>query len=250
MSRGASSLVASTVSPSVTTAAMTSLLTGVSPEQHGILTDRLFIPKSAPGLSPIADVLARHGYPSAGFMGHVPPVFRGIAARVGRRLGFGTIHLVGRTAAEIVTAARTTIRTQRRGLILLHWPDADRAGHAAGRMSGDYAPGRGQLDRALGDLADVAGVPGDSHTLLIGLADHGGGGTDPRDHESAHPLDLTIPLFLVGGATLPCELDRPTLLDVPATVLHALGVKTPPSYEGRALCEAFANDASAAAALV
>jgi predicted AlkP superfamily pyrophosphatase or phosphodiesterase len=240
MACGAASLRGSTVSPSVTTAAMTSLLSGVSPERHGIQTDRLFIPKSALTLSPIAEVLAHHGFPSSGFMGHIPSVFRGIAARVGRRLGFGTIHLVGKTASEILLAARSTIRTQRRGLILMHWPDADRAGHADGWMSPSYASGCRALDRTLGELAALTDVPNDPHTLLIALADHGGGGVDRRDHESAHPLDMTIPVLITGGGTTPCELEQPTLLDVPPTVLAALGAEIPASYEGRVLHEAIA----------
>src|SRR5476649_1848968 len=67
MAHGASSLAATTVEPSVTTAAMTSLMTGVTPAIHGIITDRVFIPKNTARLSPLPAVLAQHGYPSAAY---------------------------------------------------------------------------------------------------------------------------------------------------------------------------------------
>src|SRR5689334_8442175 len=44
--RGASTLRGTTVAPSITTAAMTSLLTGVSPARHGITTDRFSVPSA------------------------------------------------------------------------------------------------------------------------------------------------------------------------------------------------------------
>jgi len=237
--QGSASLAASTVEPSLTTAAMTSLLTGVSPTQHGIQSDRLFIPRSASTLSPMPSVLAQHCYPSSGFMGQIPSVFRGLAARIGRQLGFTTVHLGGKNADEILARAATTIRTQRRGLIFLHWSDADRAGHSDGWMSKAYGDGCRRLDAALGTLTSLADVPSDPHTLLIALADHGGGGVAPCDHESDHPLDTTIPLIIAGGGALPVELKAVSLLDVPPTILYALRTEIPPSYEGRALREAF-----------
>jgi hypothetical protein len=102
----------------------------------------------------------------------------------------------GKTAPEILLAARTTLRTQRRGLILLHWPDADRAGHDHGWMSDEYAEGCVRLDDALGMLTAVVDVAHDPQTILIALADHGGGGTNVKDHESDHALDRTIPLVI------------------------------------------------------
>ncbi|MDB4878069.1 MAG: sulfatase [Gemmatimonadetes bacterium] len=247
MAGGASSLSATTVTPSVTTAAMTSLLTGVSPAAHGIMTDRVFIPKTAGGLRPLPSVLAGHGFPSVAYMADVPTILRGIAARVGRAFGFDTLRLAGKSAPEILLAARQTLRLQRRGLIVFHWPDADRAGHAHGWMSGAYAEACCRLDGTLGMLAALSDVPHDPHTLLIALADHGGGGVVSNDHEADHPLDRTIPLVLSGGAVNQMTLNRPRLIDVPPTVLHALGIDCPAIYEGRALLEAFAGIEAAAA---
>jgi predicted AlkP superfamily pyrophosphatase or phosphodiesterase len=245
MERGAATWRGSTVDPSVTTAAMTSLMTGVSPATHGVASDRLFIPKPRPGLVALPDLLAQEGFPSSAFMAEVPAVFRGIAARIGRRLGLSGLHLSGSGAAGVLAAARSTLRTQRRGFILLHWPDADRAGHAYGWMSPEYAEGCRQLDASIGALCAQCADPG---TMLVALADHGGGGKKPKDHESDHPLDRTIPIAFSGAAVAQRELGPVTLLDVPATILHALGLSIPSSFEGSVLREIFVgSDAPASA---
>ena len=235
---GAYTARATTVAPSVTAAALTSLMTGVSPQTHGLASDRVFIPKARPGLVPLPEHLARHGVPSSGFMTEVVPLFRGIAVRIGRRLGLSVLHLSGRSSADVLSSARDRLRAQRRGLIVMHWPDADRAGHEYGWMSPQYGEGCRRLDVCLRMLA---GAINDPDTLLVALADHGGGGAKANDHESAHPLDRTIPVLLSGAGVAPCELQQTSLLDVPPTSLRALGVPIPEWYEGRVLHEAFAT---------
>ena len=74
MAAGARSHTAATVDPSLTTAAMTSLMCGVAPARHGIASDRLFIPRTT-GLTPLPEVLSRGGLPSTAFMGDVAPIF-------------------------------------------------------------------------------------------------------------------------------------------------------------------------------
>jgi arylsulfatase A-like enzyme len=86
------------------------------------------------------------------------------------------------------------------------------------------------------------GLAADPDTLLIALADHGGGGADACDHDSAHPLDRTIPLLLWGAGIGRTHLLPSSLIDVPPTILHALGVEVPEWYEGRVLHEAFARN--------
>src|SRR5581483_10613816 len=61
---GASTLAATTVQPSVTAAAMTSLLTGVAPDVHGLQSDRFHIPKPRGPILPLPRALAAAGFPS------------------------------------------------------------------------------------------------------------------------------------------------------------------------------------------
>ena len=244
---GASSLTGTTVAPSVTAAAMASLLTGVAPEIHGLRSDRFHLPRPQGTLHPLPKVLARAGLPTSSFIRRLPLMFRGVGNRLARFLGVGVSSFSGRSCREILFAAWEQLLVQDRGLILLHWPDADLAGHAHGWMSEEYVRAAQRLDQALGLLAAMADVEGDSGTLLIALADHGGGGVNLRDHDSDHPLDRTIPLLLAGSAVCNDELYEPSILDVPATVLWALGVPLPASYSGRPLDEAFTPRAWAVA---
>jgi predicted AlkP superfamily pyrophosphatase or phosphodiesterase len=231
------------VSPSVTAAAMTSLLTGVGPNRHGVRSDRFHIPRSAGALSPLPRVLSAAHYPTSAHMAAVPLLFRGIAARIAAQLGVADAKLCGVDAPTILQAARHTLTAQRRGLIVMHWPDADRAGHAHGWMSDAYGDAAQRIDSTLGLLMALTEIPRDRGTLLITVSDHGGGGMDPRNHDSDHPLDRQILLMLNGGSVQPAILpDGASILDVPATVLWALGIAAPADYAGRPLVGGFRRD--------
>jgi predicted AlkP superfamily pyrophosphatase or phosphodiesterase len=239
--RGASTLRAQTVSPSITPCAMASLLTGAAPERHGMQSERFHIPRSNGPVHPVAKELSRHSLPTSFFMPQVPFLMRGLASRISGALGIGEFRNHGRNAGDVLDAAHNQIATQRRGLIVLHWLDADRAGHDFGWMSPEYGAAAARMDAALGELERAIDMR-DPGTLLIALADHGGGGATPKHHDSAHPLDTTIPLILLGDTIVPCDLGAGvSLIDVPATILWALGVARPESYVGRPLTQAFAK---------
>lgn len=240
--QGASTFSASTVIPSVTAAAMTSLLTGVAPDTHGLTSDRFHIPRPRVPLDPLPRLLARHGLPTTACLAALPRAYHGLGARIGERLGVSETRFVGDSASAILAAGRDIVRHQRRGFILFHWPDAYRAGHTHGWMSPPYAAAARRPDATLGLLAALADATTDPSTVLIALADHGGGGLRRTDHDGDHHHDRTIPIVVVGGAVTPVTLGAsPSLLDVPATVAWALGVPVPPSYAGRPLTEAFAR---------
>lgn len=237
---GSATWGAHTVQPSITAAAMTSLLTGVSPQVHGIVSDQFGLPRRSESLVLLPRLLHAHGIPVHAFLHAVPRVYRGVAARVGARVG-AAIHCGGSSAAEILAAAVPVLRRERRGLHFLHWPDADRAGHAHGWTSPAYAAAARRLDAALGALIRMTDVVDDPSTVLIAFSDHGGGGARPRDHDSRHPLDTTIPIVIAGGRVATGELAPFTsLLDIPPTVAWALGVPVPEAYSGRILVESFA----------
>jgi bisphosphoglycerate-independent phosphoglycerate mutase (AlkP superfamily) len=159
-------------------------------------------------------------------------MMRPIAGRMARSLGFGTFRFRGSGAVEVVATARPQLASQTRGLIVFHWPDADRAGHEHGWMSPQYGEAAVALDTALGQLMRAVDLT-DPSTMLVALADHGGGGRQLRHHDSDHPLDRTIPIIFAGGAVRPGALNpQRRLIDVPATVLSVLGLPVPESYGG------------------
>lgn len=236
---GAATREACTISPSLTWPAITSLLTGLHPGTHGILADSVHLPRPRVKLRPVPALLLDHGFPSTAFMGAIPSLYRGIASRIAKGLGFAEARFTGANAREIARGARSTLRTQRRGLVFLHLPDADRAGHEHGWMSDAYGAAARESDTALGMLLSDTPALLDPHTVLIVLADHGGGGVRADHHEEAHPLNATIPLALAGAGIRPQPLGSIGLIDVPPTVLWALGIAAPADYPGRALMEAF-----------
>lgn len=238
--QGASTLAGRTVVPSVTAAAMGSLMTGVEPRVHGLASARFRLPQPVHRVHPLPRALADAGVASAAFMARIPWGYRRLGTVLGRRLGFDTVTFRGKGASDILATARRDLITRRDGLVVMHWPDGDRAGHDHGWPSPAYLRAARWMDRCLDELDEVTGASTDPETLLIVMADHGGGGVTRRDHDADHPLNRMIPIILAGGTVRRTTLwPDATLLDVPATVLHALGVAIPESYAGRVLHEAF-----------
>jgi hypothetical protein len=239
---GASTMEAVTVSPSRGWTALTALMTGAPPDSESLAENTAQPATLKPAPKAIPHLLARHRLPSSAFFGDVPSANRLFAARFGKRVGFSTVGFTGSTAPGIAIGACETLKWQRRGLVVLRLRDADVAGHAHGWMSKRYAEAAKQVDAAIGSTAAIAGVPFDPRTLLVVVSGHGGGGADPNGHDSAHPLDRTIPLIVAGGAVavaskLPVSAG---LVDVSATILYALGVAPPATYAGRVLRASFA----------
>lgn len=244
---GASTASATSVSPLGRWPAIASLMTGVPPDAHGVLSDALPLHSPLSLLEPVPELLARAGLPSSAFLAEIPRDCRLFATRVAERLGFTAARFTGRTAHEIVAAARQSLTAQRRGLVVLHLGDLDVVGHTEGRMSSAYREVAKRVDIAIGLTAALADVPRDPRTLLILISNHCGGG-DPRSDGISHRLENTIPLIL-AGSPFPVRLAHSvSLLDVPATVLYALGVPIPVTYAGRPLREAFVGEMTSFAA--
>jgi arylsulfatase A-like enzyme len=237
---GAATWSAQTVAPSLTASVVASLMTGIAPTSHGVVSERFHIPRRRGPIDPLPRVLNTAGYPCSAFVRAMPVIYTGLARRIARHLGVGQLRCAGSGAEGVLDEAESTLGEQRRGLIFMHWPDADLAGHERGWMSSAYAAGAQRLDAALGHLTEMLARQGDQHTLMIALADHGGGGVVANDHDSEHPDDRTVPVILAGASVhAGMSLDFTSLLDIPATILWALGVRRPSSYSGRPLVEAF-----------
>jgi hypothetical protein len=235
----ASTIDATTVLPSVTAVAMTSLLSGLSPADHGVDSDRFRVPAPRVPMTTLPEAVIAAGLPATGIVRKVPWVLRHTAARIVRALGLERTIYAQPNAHVLLNAAAPVIRGQRTGLIVIHWPDCDAIGHAAGWMSLPYLTAVARMDHALGMLLEQIDETLDD-TMLIAMADHGGGGRVATHHDSAHPFDCTIPIMLFGAGVQAQELPSGlTLLDVPPTVLHALGIAIPATYAGTPITQAF-----------
>lgn len=235
---------AETVAPSVTVAALSSLATGVAPRTHGLVRPGVGALRRLGDLIPLPAHLRRHGIPTRIIIGDVPGPQLLIARALLSATGVSALAMGGRDPAAVGATAVVAARREPRGLTVVYLNDCDRAGHASGWMSGPYLEAATRCDRAVARLAAlIAG----GQALLCVTADHGGGGVEPRDHDLPHPTNTAIPLILAGrGLRDRTRSDRGAhLLDIPPTLLAALGVPVPTSYEGRVLSEAFSWAAAA-----
>lgn len=237
--RGASTMQAQSVRPSVTAAAMATLLTGASPDRHGLQSDRFQLPRSRGLLHPWARLLSAQHMDTTVLLARIPALFAPAARGFATILGVTETRFAGDTCAEIVADAALVLARQKTGVVLVHLPDADRAGHAHGWMSPEYAMAAGRMDNALARLLRHIDLD-DPAELVIACADHGGGGAKRTAHDSDAPADTTIPIILAGGDVWPGDLGQDVAFaDLPATLLWSLGIPVPATYAGRPLAHAF-----------
>ncbi|MFI5207645.1 MAG: alkaline phosphatase family protein [Gemmatimonadales bacterium] len=231
-----------TVRPSVTVAALTSFATGVSPATHGMVEPGLGFLTRLGGLRPLGRELARQRVSTLVAAGSPAARSRPITWALGACAGVSRLVSSSGSAADVVRAALPELG-RHDGFAFVYLPDCDRTGHAHGWMSPAYLEAASEVDAAVACLAAETGIVDEG--LLIVLADHGGGGVAPTDHDAPHPLNDAIPLMLAGeGVRRHHVITRPvSLLDVPATVLDWFGVPVPECYEGTPLHDAFAQPA-------
>jgi arylsulfatase A-like enzyme len=124
-------------------------------------------------------------------------------------------------------------------VLFIHFPDTDRVGHAHGWMSDNQLYAIGFVDSLIGEI--VAALEGSGYldsTLLIVTADHGG---HYFGHGDDSPLDRTIPWLAVGpgvpqGITLNCGVNT---YDTAATALYALELPIPETWDGQPVLDIF-----------
>jgi hypothetical protein len=225
-----------TVRPSTTLAALASLVTGVAPSTHRCTNPGLGIVGQLESMRTLTRELRLHGVPMRVESGEIAPIQRAMVAALAAAAGIAQFTASGATAGEVAWNARREAAAHRSGVTFVYLNDCDVAGHRDGWMSPAYLAAASEVDAAVGTLAPLAW-----DSLLIVLADHGGGGVSPHDHHEPHAINDRIPLILAGpGVARRRRVPGPvSLLDVPPTLLYWLGIPVPAEYEGRVLVDAF-----------
>ena len=228
MERGAYSLTAQTIIPSVTLPSHTSMLTGYRPEGHKVDWN---------------DYL-----PERGALATVPTLFD-LAHRAGLRTvmvagkeKFKHLDVPGTLDVFVYAPAGDNDVTENAlaqiaagfDLLFVHLPTVDQVGHTAGWMSEQYLSQVTHADEDVGRL--LSALPGD--TTIIVTADHGGHGIV---HGSDIPEDMTIPWIIAGpGVRAGYELQQPVVtMDTAATAAYVLGLSLPADADGKPVLEAF-----------
>lgn len=234
---GAVTSRARTVVPSLTVPAHLSLLSGVAPEDHGVLSEQLTFTPAMAELDPLFLAVSEGGSGTRAFLTREGPL-AAFETALQCRLAFGldSLELVGDHWQTIADAAREALQDMEVGLTFVHVPDPERAGHAWGYESPEYRDAVLRADSAVARVLESL-HPED---LLVVTSDHGGGGAfGSHQNGSASPEDVEIPLILHGPRVVEADLGQASILDVAPTILWSMGLRVPSTWDGRILLEAF-----------
>jgi arylsulfatase A-like enzyme len=235
---------ARTILPSKTLPSHTSMLTGVTPDVHGITWNSEEVDEFGYVRVPTVFEVARlYGYSTAGFFSKAK--FRHLQKP-------GTLDYTQAPRGDNWPATRTIadvqqyLRYHRPNLLFVHIAEPDYAGHTIGWMSFVYGWAVRRADAAVAAVLQSAeqAFGRGNYTLLV-TADHGGHG---REHGTADARDVTIPWIVWGRGVQQGELaDSVNTMATAATVLWLLGVPAPAGWSGRAVASGFTPAARLAA---
>jgi len=238
MREGSYSLTARTVMPSTTLPSHTSMLSGVPPDDHGVLWNNVTSAKiDVVEFSTVFSVAREHGYTTAAFFSKAKfsPLQRPGTLDYSQAPG----GWFGRWSSErTVQDVREHLQTERPNLLFVHLADPDAAGHSSGWMSPAYGRAVHATDAALGRLLTAAeeAYGAGNYSVLV-TADHGGHG---HGHGTKDPQDVTIPWIAWGQGVKTGALGESIdTFDTAPTVLWLLGVEGPEGWDGKAVVEAF-----------
>ena len=243
---GSYTLAASTITPSKTLPSHTSMLTGLAPEDHGVLWNNVATAKTDLIETRTVFGLARaRGYRTAAFYSKAK--FQPLQQPGTLDYSQAPGGWWGRwSSARTIGDVETYLTTAEPNLLFVHLGEVDRAGHASGWMSPQYGRAVEVVDAALARLLTAVekSFGKDEFTVIV-TADHGGHG---NNHGSDDPRDVTIPWVAWGRGVKPGHLQSTTIrtMDTASSVAFLLGLDKPESWAGVAVRDAFATPATGA----
>lgn len=227
---GVSAKTAHTIMPSITLPSHSSMLSGVSPAQHGINWNSWDPSRGTIRVPTLFDEAKKLGLKTAMVVGKEK--FKHLA-RPGTVDQF--VYDDG-DAQEIAEAATSVIKASSPNVLFIHFAHADNVGHAEGWMTADQFEAIHEADQGLGVVFQALKNLGLlESTAVIATADHGGSG---RGHGDASEESTRIP-WLAAGAGIPKEraggfIEKPlTTYDTAATAASLLNIPIPASWDGK-----------------
>lgn len=230
--RGAFTLKAASVMPSITLPCHMSIFHSVPPERHGVTTnDWRPMARPLPGLVDQAHAAGKH----CAFFHNWEPL-RNLNLPGSLAFSYFRDNVYSDPEGDQVIAAEAAryLATDQPDFAFVYFGTVDTVGHRHGWMSKEYLAQLARVDRALGIL--LAALPADSTILL--QSDHGG---HERTHGTDSVEDMTIPWMVAGPGIKPgYELKSPvSLLDTGPTLARLLNIAPHPDWEGRCIEEIF-----------
>jgi type I phosphodiesterase/nucleotide pyrophosphatase len=248
---------ASAIYPTWSRPGYVSALTGVPPPASGVRTNRVVTPVPFDSIMERARAAGLH-VATAGDIGMIPPLFLRpigadlrqfdyhlsrdkLAAPPGYTWPFDDSRWAD-SRSELEESAGSVLAGNA-DLVIILAGDVDRAGHAYGGGSTQYAEAAANVDRALGHI--LAKVDLERDTIIV-IADHGH--TDRGGHGGIEAEVTTVPLILAGAGivrgAVPADA---TLVDISPTIATLLAIPAPGHGSGRTLVELLSLEPSAAA---
>ena len=241
---GAYTMWAHTTAQSITLPSHTSMVTGVTPNRHGIYWNE-DLPLSRPvwpSRPTVMELATRAGLSTAMVAGK---------SKFSTLNKPGTITQVwvpsGANAKDdndaVVAHAVPIIEGSKPDLMFIHFPDTDTVGHAKGWGSADYVATVEKTDKQLAALfASMDRAKIRESSVVILSADHGGAGLQhgPDDERSRNiPWVITGPgvragFDLTSNAALAVRTE-----DTAATAMWLLGLRVAPDLDGKPVADAF-----------
>lgn len=230
--RGAFTLKATSVMPSITLPCHMSIFHSVPPDRHGVTTnDWRPMARPLPGLVDQAHTAGKR----CAFFHNWEPL-RNLSLPGSLAFSYFRDNVYSDPDGDQLIANEVVryLATDQPDFIFAYFGTVDTVGHRHGWMSNQYLAQLARIDRALGTL--LAALPAGSTILLH--SDHGG---HKRTHGTDSPEDMTIPWIVVGPGVRPgYEIkSMVSLLDTAPTLARLLQIAPHPDWEGRCIEEIF-----------
>lgn len=230
--RGAYTLRAVSVMPSITLPCHMSIFHSVPPARHGVTTNA-WSPMARP-LPGLVDVMRAAGLRPAFFYNWEP--LRNVSQPGSLHASYFRDTAYDQDGDEwVAEAAARYIVHERPDFAFIYFGTVDTVGHKSGWMSPEYLAQAASVDRLLGRA--LSALPHDACALI--QSDHGG---HDRNHGTDAPEDMIIPWLIFGpGLRRAHALSSPvSLLDTAPTLARLLGLTPHPEWEGKCVEEIFA----------
>lgn len=230
--RGAYTLSAASVMPSVTLPCHMSIFHSVPPTRHGVVTnDWMPMARPLPGLIDHA----RAAELRCAFFHNWEPL-RNLNRPGSLVYSYFRDNVYTDPEGDQVIAEEAVryINADQPDFAFVYFGTVDTAGHAYGWMSEGYLTQLERVDRSLGTL--LKALP--EHSSILVHSDHGG---HERTHGTPSPEDMTIPWIVAGpGIRQGYVIKSPvSLLDTAPTLARLLSLKPHPEWEGSCVEEIF-----------
>jgi predicted AlkP superfamily pyrophosphatase or phosphodiesterase len=234
-SEGSATFEARTIYPSRTLPSHTSMLTGVTPAEHGI--DWNEDKSGSKGVVKVPTVFGlahERGMTTAAFFSKTKFHHLEVPGTIDFDRSPAT-DSGNWQASRTIGQVESYLASHQPNLLFVHIGEPDYAGHESGWMSEPYLRATSAADSAVSRiLAAARSAFGLRDFAIIVTADHGG---HDKGHGSLSRYDMTIP-WIAWGAGVPARTSLGTsirTMDTAATALWLLGVGIPTAWSGTAV---------------